>query len=132
MHDSFFELGGHSLLVTRAIFRIREVFHLELPMRALFEAPTVAGLARHLESLRPGHRGLTIPSIVAEPREGALPLSFAQQRLWFLGQLLPDAPSYNEPVTVRFRGSVNAEALSLMLVSAGLLRNSRLLPARGR
>ncbi len=111
IHDSFFELGGHSLLVTRAIFRIREVFQVELPMRALFESPTVAGLARHLESLRPGRGGLTIPSIVKEPRNGPLPLSFAQLRLWFLGQLLPDAPSYNEPVTVRFRGNVDGDAL---------------------
>jgi len=115
VHDSFFELGGHSLLVTRAIFRLREVFHVELPMRALFESPTVAGLSRHLESLRPGRGGLTIPSIVAEPRPPSVPLSFAQLRLWFLGQLLPDAPSYNEPVTVRFRGSVNAEALAKAL-----------------
>lgn len=115
VHDGFFELGGHSLLVTRAIFSIREVFHVELPMRALFESPTVAGLSRHLESLRPGRGGLKIPNIVAEARSGPLPLSFAQQRLWFLGQLLPDAPSYNEPVTVRFKESVHADALSRAL-----------------
>jgi amino acid adenylation domain-containing protein len=111
VNDSFFDLGGHSLLVIRVIFRVREVFHIELPMRAVFDAPTVAGLARQLETLRPGLRGLAVPPIETQRPEGRLPLSFAQQRLWFLAQLLPDAPSYNEPVTIRFRGPVNATAI---------------------
>jgi amino acid adenylation domain-containing protein len=111
VHDNFFELGGHSLLVLRVIFSVREIFHIELPMRALFEAPTIAGLARHIETLQPGRGGLSVPAVMPVRREGRLPLSFGQQRLWFLGQLLPDAPSYNEPVTIRFRGAVNATAL---------------------
>ncbi|MFO0572465.1 MAG: amino acid adenylation domain-containing protein [Polyangia bacterium] len=118
VNDSFFELGGHSLLVTRALFRVRDVFHVELPMRAVFEAPTLAGLARHLELLQPGRGGRSVPAIVHTPpdrREGRLPLSFAQQRLWFLGRLLPDAPSYNEPVTIRFRGAVDVPALERAL-----------------
>ena len=115
VHDNFFELGGHSLLVIRVIFAVREVFHLELPMRALFEAPTIAGLARHLETLQPGRRGQSVPQVVPVRREGRVPLSFGQQRLWFLGQLLPDAPSYNEPVTIRFRGAVDARALQAAL-----------------
>src|SRR6185436_18418505 len=86
VEESFFELGGHSLLVTRVVSRVRDVFAIELPLRALFEAPTVAELAGRVEEMR--RAGLPVlPPVVPVERTGALPLSFTQQRLWFLEQL---------------------------------------------
>ncbi|MGZ3460092.1 MAG: non-ribosomal peptide synthetase, partial [Archangium sp.] len=83
-HDHFFELGGHSLLATQVVSRLREVLRVDLPVRALFEAPTVAELARRLESMPGGIQGPQPPPLVPMPKDSALPLSFAQQRLWFI------------------------------------------------
>ncbi|HEX2095032.1 MAG TPA: amino acid adenylation domain-containing protein, partial [Longimicrobiaceae bacterium] len=83
-HDDFFALGGHSLLAARMIARVRQAFGTELPLRTVFEAPTVAGVAGRIDgALREGV-GSDAPPLVPVPREGPLPLSFAQQRLWFL------------------------------------------------
>ncbi|HEX8905662.1 MAG TPA: amino acid adenylation domain-containing protein, partial [Longimicrobiaceae bacterium] len=84
--ESFFELGGHSLLAMTVASRVREVFAVELPLRALFEAPTVTELAERVEALR--KEGLPVlPPVVPIGRERPLPLSFAQERLWFLDRL---------------------------------------------
>ncbi|HYX26174.1 MAG TPA: phosphopantetheine-binding protein, partial [Thermoanaerobaculia bacterium] len=85
--DSFFHLGGHSLLATQVVSRVREVFGVELPLRQVFETPTLSGLAQAIDALRIGD--LAVPPLVPLsreliPREGHLPLSFAQQRLWLL------------------------------------------------
>jgi len=109
--DNFFTLGGHSLLATQVVSRIRQVFQVELPLRSMFEAPTVAALAERIENLRRQEQGLQAPPLTRVPRHGSLPLSFAQQRLWFLDQLEPNNPLYNVPNIMRLRGVLNTEAL---------------------
>lgn len=115
LHDNFFELGGHSLLATQAVSRIRDVCGVELSLRAFFDAPTVADLVERVDRERQEARGLVAPPIRAREREGELPLSFAQQRLWFLSQMEPDSPFYNMPWAVRIRGRLDVEALESSL-----------------
>src|SRR4029077_15983769 len=100
-----------SLLATRAISRIREAFQVELPLRALFEAPTVRALAEQLERARRPRQGLGIPKITRAERGEQIPLSFAQQRLWFLDQLDPGSALYNVFVSYRMKGELKREAL---------------------
>ncbi len=113
IHDNFFALGGHSLLATKVISRLREAFEVELPVKIIFESPTVAGLASlvtHRQQITPG---LTVPDIVPRESEGQpLPLSFAQARLWFLNQLeeRPNA-TYNIAVALKITGSLDVRAL---------------------
>ena len=106
-HDNFFELGGHSLLATRVISRIREGFHVELPLHSLFQNPTVAGLALQVD----GAAITAAPPLRALPREQSPRLSFAQERLWFLSRYEAEASWYNVPVALRLRGPLNREAL---------------------
>ena len=113
--DDFFALGGHSLLATQVVSRIRHAFQVELPLRALFEAPTVAGLAERVERMQREQYGLLAPPIVSVPRNQRLPLSFAQQRLWFLDQLEPNNSSYNVPYIVRMKGRLQVRALEQSL-----------------
>jgi amino acid adenylation domain-containing protein len=108
VHDNFFELGGHSLLATQLMSRVRQSFAVELPLRALFQQPTVAGLALSLETARLGEQELA-PPVVRVTREEPLPLSFAQQRLWFIDQLQPGSGAYNLPTAVRLTGQLNLE-----------------------
>jgi amino acid adenylation domain-containing protein len=112
IHTSFFDLGGHSLLATQAIARVRTAFQVDLPLTALFEAPSVAALASRVEAaVREGY-GVGAPPIAPAPRDAELPLSFGQERLWFLDQLEPDNASYNVPAAVRLAGRLRVPALA--------------------
>ena len=113
IYDDFFQLGGHSLLATQVVSRIREAFQVEMPLRRLFETPTVAGLAESVDVGRGA--GLQASPIVPVPRGGELPLSFAQQRLWFIDQLEPGSSVYNFPAAVRLKGPLNVAALKQSL-----------------
>jgi amino acid adenylation domain-containing protein len=113
--DNFFELGGHSLLATQVISRLHDTFQIELPLRALFEQPTVAGLAEKLEEARSREQGLQPPPLRAVAKSGRLPLSFAQQRLWFLDQLEPGSPFYNIARGFRLQGLLDTNALAQAL-----------------
>ncbi|WP_240357194.1 condensation domain-containing protein, partial [Myxococcus eversor] len=109
--DDFFSLGGHSLLATQVVSRVRKAFDVELPLRALIEAPTVGELAVRVEAARGEAPANTRPPLVAVPRTGPLPLSFAQQRLWFLDRLEPNSASYNIHSGKHLEGYLDASAL---------------------
>jgi amino acid adenylation domain-containing protein/non-ribosomal peptide synthase protein (TIGR01720 family) len=111
IHDDFFELGGHSLLATRLAARVRVAFGIDLPLQVLFASPTVAVLARELEERLAGERWRQMPPLTPVPRRGPAPLSFGQERLWFLEQLEPGTGAYNVPVALRIEGSLNVPAL---------------------
>ncbi|HVR95614.1 MAG TPA: amino acid adenylation domain-containing protein, partial [Thermoanaerobaculia bacterium] len=114
VEDDFFERGGHSLLATRLASRVRETFGIELPVRALFEAPTVAGLAEAIsDAMRDD--AVRLPAIERIPRDRPLPLSFAQQRLWFLDRLVGSSSLYNVGMAVRLVGPLDVAALSATL-----------------
>jgi len=109
--DNFFEIGGHSLLATQVISRVRDTFKVEIGVRSIFEDATVEGFARRIaDSITAGGKD-EAPPLVRVSREGTLPLSFAQQRLWFLDQLAPNNPFYNCPGAVRLEGGLNLRAL---------------------
>ncbi|MET9366173.1 amino acid adenylation domain-containing protein, partial [Streptomyces sp. NPDC006632] len=108
--DSFFDLGGHSLLATRLLSRVRTVLGADLGIRTLFEHPTVAGLGDHLDS-----DAAARPALVAGPRPEAVPLSFAQQRLWLIDRMEGPSARYNVPVALRLRGALDDAALNAAL-----------------
>lgn len=111
IHDNFFEIGGHSLLATRIISRVKHTFGLEIEVRIIFEEATAGGLARRIEeAMRAGDKE-SAPPLVRAPRDENLPLSFAQQRLWFLDQLVPNNPLYNMPGSVRLEGKLDLKVL---------------------
>src|SRR5262249_38730737 len=106
VHDDFFALGGHSLLATRIASRLMRASGVELPLKRLFEKPTIAGRASLVEAALEGPR-VQAPPIVPVDRDGPMPLSFAQQRLWFLAQLEPESSAYHVPAVLRMRGKLD-------------------------
>lgn len=115
MDDNFFELGGHSLLATQVMSRVRHAFQIELPLRHLFESPTIANLAKQIEILMKVEQKLETPAIISVSRSGNLPLSFAQARLWLLEQLYPGSLTYNDLSGLRLIGSLNVAVLEQSL-----------------
>ncbi|AGC45642.1 non-ribosomal peptide synthetase [Myxococcus stipitatus DSM 14675] len=128
VHDNFFVLGGHSLLALQMAARILSTFQVELPLNTLFDAPTLETLAQEIENARQSNQGPSIPPIQPAPRDGALPLSFPQQRLWFLDQLDPNSASYNIPLALRLEGvldeAVLHEALETLVRRHEVLRTT--------
>ncbi len=109
--DNFFELGGHSLLATRVTSRVREMFGVALPVRSVFEAPTIRGMSQKILAGMQGGELQQRRHITTVPRDGDLPLSFAQERLWFLEQLESAGPAYHIPIVVRIEGQLDVEAV---------------------
>jgi len=115
VHDNFFELGGHSLLAMQVSSRVRERFQVDLPLRSLFESPTVAELAIRIEEAMKAGEEKQKPPIVAVLRDRDLPPSPAQQRLWFLDRLDPNNAFYNIPAAVRLTGDLRCAELERSL-----------------
>ncbi|MBK8903666.1 MAG: amino acid adenylation domain-containing protein [Anaerolineaceae bacterium] len=115
IHDNFFALGGHSLLATQIVSRIRDAFQIELPIHTLFDAPTVAELAAIVAERRSSGTAKPHLPLVPQPVSAHPPLSFSQERMWFLYQLNPQSTAYNIPGALRLSGPLNAEALAWSL-----------------
>ena len=126
--DNFFTLGGHSLLATQLIARVREAFGVEVVLRRFFEKPTVEALAAYVETAKLDEQRLAVRRLEVIPRRGELPLSFAQERMWFLDQMEPGHPSYNIPGALRLTGKLNMSALEHSL--SGILKRHEALRTR--
>jgi hypothetical protein len=113
--DRFFDLGGHSLLATRMVSRVRDAWGIDLPLRTVFERPALADLAAWIDLSLQDREGTEEPALARVSRDEPLPLSFAQQRLWFLDQLDPESPLYNIPVAVALTGGLDRGALTAAL-----------------
>ncbi|PSL45672.1 non-ribosomal peptide synthase protein (TIGR01720 family)/amino acid adenylation domain-containing protein/thioester reductase-like protein [Chitinophaga niastensis] len=111
IYDNFFELGGHSLLVTRVISAIRRELEVEIPIRELFTHPVIADLSVHIQSLQ---KGIVLPAVTAMQRNGKLPLSSSQERLWFIDRMEGSVP-YHIPAVLRLQGNLNRTALEFAL-----------------
>jgi amino acid adenylation domain-containing protein len=119
VNDDFFELGGHSLLATQLVSRVREGLAVEVPLRLVFEAPTVAGLLHRMSEASLAEESLPALRSGAPSEDGGeqvtLPASFAQERLWFLNQLMPSSYAYNIPTALGIRGQLDLESLKRAL-----------------
>jgi amino acid adenylation domain-containing protein len=115
VNDNFFEMGGHSLLATQVISQVRQAFQVEIPLRNIFETPTIAGLAESIEKESKTAAGVENPPLERVSRDQKLPLSFAQQRLWFLEQLDPGNTAYHVPYALRLSGFLDTTALERSL-----------------
>jgi acyl carrier protein len=115
INDNFFDLGGHSLLATQVISRLRAALKIEIPLRSLFVAATVADFAESIESEIRNQEGWQLTPIEPVTRDEELPLSFAQERLWFLDQWAPGKAHFNISEAVRLTGPLNVDALSQSL-----------------
>jgi amino acid adenylation domain-containing protein len=129
-HDNFFELGGDSLRGTQVLTRIREIYAVDLPLESLFDAPTVEGLAALIKAgtrpdSPPARRTLELEPAV---RTGVMPLSFSQERFWFLDQLSPESSFSNIPVALRITGVLDHESLHRAL--AEILQRHEILRAK--
>jgi amino acid adenylation domain-containing protein len=111
VHDNFFDLGGHSLMAVQVMSRLRDALQVEVPVRALFEAPTVADLALYVETTRQTAPGVPEPPIRPGPRQGAVPVSVAQEHLWVLDQVLPGTPFFNMLYAMRLLGPLDVAVL---------------------
>jgi non-ribosomal peptide synthetase component F/acyl carrier protein len=115
IEDNFFQLGGHSLSATRVVSRMRKIFDVEIPLRTFFVAPTVAATAGNIIELRKSDAVSRQIALTKVDRSKEVPLSFAQQRLWFIDQLDPGSPLYNISARIAVEGPLNAQALESSL-----------------
>jgi amino acid adenylation domain-containing protein len=111
IYDNFFELGGHSLLATQIVARLQEAFNKDVPLRVLFDAPTIAELAQELETIIRDGRSPELPPIVPVPRDGPIPLSMNQKNLWRVDQMMPGTHFFNITYVYRLWGVLNLKAL---------------------
>ena len=111
IHDNFFDLGGHSLAATRVVSQVIKQIEIEIPIQSFFKTPTVAALARYIEKASQRDESTTDVSVKSVPRNGQLPLSFSQERLWFLDQLEPGGYTYNLLAAYRLKGNLKITVL---------------------
>lgn len=109
--DNFFDIGGHSLLATQMMTRVREAFGVDIKLKTLFDGPTVEELCKEIVRKMESGEGPQVPVIRPVARDGNLPLSFAQQRLWFIDQLEPGSALYNVPTVAKITGLLDTNAL---------------------
>ncbi|HCF52247.1 MAG TPA: non-ribosomal peptide synthetase, partial [Bacillus sp. (in: Bacteria)] len=113
IQDSFFERGGHSLLATQIVSRLQEMFQIKIPLRELFKHDTVEALAKRVDQLRKEDKKREVAPLVPMKREEVIPLSYAQKRLWFIDQLMPNSAMYNIHAACRLTGKWSIEALEV-------------------
>ena len=117
VEESFFALGGHSLLATQLLARLQQTLHVELPLRRLFEAASVLDLSACVEQALREQHGLARPDLLPASRQQPLPLSFAQQRLWFLDKFEPGSTTYLIPLAARLHGAFRPQAFRSSLLA---------------
>jgi amino acid adenylation domain-containing protein len=125
LSDDFFELGGHSLLAAMAVTRVRETFNIRLEARRMFESPTVAGLAAYIQAELKAQQMPARPPIPVTDHDNDLPLSFAQERMWYIDHLWADITTYNLLYGMRVKGPLDVDALQWSLTE--IIRRHKIL-----